>query len=288
MRTHVFLCSVVLPLLLGRAASGQTAPGREPPKKPAAAATPEDPAATPAPTPPTGAPVPTPRSGAPVPAPTAPAPQPTRPSPAPPESPPPAPSAAPTGEAATGEEAYDLKLRGLEEKVNELKEKIFRSKARLLLLQETVLHGSVTGAYAIITHRNDMGSLFKLEHASYHLDGAPIYQPSDPAELERKKEFPIFNGAMVPGNHTISVYLVYRGASSVFPYWQGYQFKIKSSYTFHFEEGKITHIKVVGHEKGGVTTDLKDRPSVRFDVDVQKLTRGAVIKLPEVLPKEAK
>jgi hypothetical protein len=282
-------------LLLADIASGQTAPGREPPKEPAAAAAPSDPAATPAPTPPAGAPAPTPPSGTPAPspespsapAPPGPTPQPAPP-PSPPESPQPAPSTAPTGEAATGEEAYDLKLRGLEEKVNELKEKIFRSKARLLLLQETVLHGSVTGAYAIITHRNDMGSLFKLEHASYHLDGAPIYQPSDPAELERKKEFPIFNGAMVPGNHTIGVYLVYRGASSVFPYWQGYQFKIKSSYTFHFEEGKVTHIKVVGHEKGGVTTELKDRPSVRFDVDVQKLTRGAAIKLPEVLPKEAK
>ena len=154
----------------------------------------------------------------------------------------------------------------------------------MVLLQEAVLHGPATGAYASIVHRNSMGSSFKLEYASYHLDGQPIYQPADAAELEKKTEFPIFSGAIVPGSHTISAYLVYRGQSSVFAYWQGYQFKIKSSYTFHFEEGKITQIKCVGYEKGGITTNLNERPSIRFDIDVQKVSRGALGGLTGTVP----
>jgi hypothetical protein len=32
----------------------------------------------------------------------------------------------------------------------------------------------------------------------------------------------------------------------------------------------VNTIKVVGFEKGGVTAELKDRPAVRYDVDVQR------------------
>jgi hypothetical protein len=250
-RTAVFLSL----LLLGAPVLAQPPDPRAQPKVPAPGAAPPAPAASPTP---------------PAPAPTAPG-----ASSSPPATP--ATGAAPQTDPGVGE----TQIRSLEEQVNDLKERIFRSKARLILLQEAVLSGQVSGAYAVLYHKNTMGSAFKLEQATYHLDGSPIYSPSDPSELEKKREFPVFQGAIVPGNHTISVYLVYRGASALFPYWQGYQFKIKSSYTFHFEVGKITSIKVVGFEKGGVTTDMKDRPSVRFDVDVQKMTKGSTPRTPE-------
>src|SRR5205814_3016365 len=120
--------------------------------------------------------------------------------------------------------------------------------------------------------------------ASYSLDGQTIYTAADPTELSRKNEFPIFQGAIVPGNHTISAMLTYKGASNLFPYWQGYTFHIKGSYTFQFDVGKITVVKVVGYEKGGVTIDMKDRPSIRFDVDVQKMSKGTASQLPEPGP----
>jgi hypothetical protein len=37
----------------------------------------------------------------------------------------------------------------------------------------------------------------------------------------------------------------------------------------------VTTVKVVGYEKGGLTTELKDRPAVRYDVEV---TRDAAMK----------
>ena len=171
--------------------------------------------------------------------------------------------------AATG---YDLKIRNLEQKVNELKEKIFRSKARLNLLKETVLHGRISGAKALLVHRNEMGSSFRLEQVIYSLDGAPIFQKVDQdGDLDEKEEFEVFNGAIVPGDHNLSVQMTYRGHGyGIFSYLQGYVFRIKSSFTFNAEEGKVLRLKAVGYEKGGITTDLQERPDIRFEIELLK------------------
>jgi hypothetical protein len=188
--------------------------------------------------------------------------------------PPPAPAAAAEGRPALGaEEQNELKVRTLEERVSDLKEKIFRTKARLMNLQEMVIGGDITtGAKAVLVHRNEMGSSFYLESATYALDGAPIYTKVDvDGDLEKREEFELFNGRIVPGNHQISVQLVYRGHGyGLFSYLEGYKFKVQSSYTFNAEPGKVNTIKVVGFEKGGLTAELKDRPAVRYDVDVQR------------------
>lgn len=168
--------------------------------------------------------------------------------------------------------AYEMMIRDLNEKVSDLKEKIFRSKARLILLKETVLHGAISGSKAVLFHRNEMGSSFRLEQVMYSLDGAPIYQKTDhDGDLDERDEFEIFHGAIVPGNHNLSVYFVYRGyGHGIFSYLEGYVFKLRSSFAFTAEEGKVIRIKVVGYEKGGITTDLKERPSVRFDMEILK------------------
>jgi hypothetical protein len=180
----------------------------------------------------------------------------------------------PTAESGGDDADHAIKLRGLEERVNDLKERIFRSKARLILLRETVLNGVISGAKAVIVHRNEMGSSFALESVAYALDGAPIYNKTDAnGDLDEKEEIELFNGSIVPGNHNLSVFMVYRGNGyGVFSYLKGYQFKIKSSYAFTAEEGKVTTVKIVGYEKGGITTDLKDRPAIRYDVEVKQDT----------------
>jgi hypothetical protein len=175
--------------------------------------------------------------------------------------------------AQTADEQVDLKVKTLEERVNDLKEKIFRTKARLMNLQEMVIGGDITiGAKAVLFHRNEMGSSFVLESAAYALDGAPVYTKVDQdGDLDKREEFEIFNGRIVPGNHQIGVKLTYRGHGyGVFSYLEGYKFKVQSSYTFNAEAGKVTAVKVVGFERGGITTELKDRPAVRYDVDVKK------------------
>ncbi len=183
-----------------------------------------------------------------------------------------------SSDVASGDQQFDLKIKGIEEKVNDLKEKIFRTKSRLLLLQETVLGGDISSsAKAAIYHANEMGSAFVLESAAYTLDGASIFTKVDNGgDLADKPSFEIFNGLLVPGNHQITVKLSYRGHGfGVFSYLDGYKFKVQSSYTFNAEPGRLTVVKVVGFEKGGFTTDIKDRPAVRYDVEVSKEKPGS-------------
>lgn len=173
-------------------------------------------------------------------------------------------------QARTADEAFNTRVRTLEEQVVDLKEKVYRSKARLQLLQETVLGGDIsTGAHAVLVHSNEMGDSFVLESVAYALDGAPLYARMDETEeLSKRKEFEIFNGRIVPGQHQVAVRFVYRGHGfGVFSYLEGYRFKVQSSYTFNAEPGKVTTVRVVGFEKGGVTTDLQDRPAVRYDIE---------------------
>ena len=169
--------------------------------------------------------------------------------------------------AVSADSAYKVKVNELQGRVNELKEKIFRTKTRLAILKESVLSATIAGAEARLVHSNQMGSSFSLEKVIYSLDGTPIYSKVDAGgDLNGNQELEIFDGPIVPGNHTISVVMVYRGNGfGIFSYLRGYVFTLRSSHTFTAEEGKQVKVKVTGYEKGGLITDLKDRPDIRFE-----------------------
>lgn len=176
--------------------------------------------------------------------------------------------AAPGAGATSPEGAYTVRLHDLEQRVNDLKEQIFRSKARLNLLKETVLHGVIAGSRSVIIHRNDMGALYQPVRIVYALDGAEIFSRSDENGklFENAKELEVYNGSLAPGNHTLSAMIVYRGNGfGVFSYLRGYQWRVVKSYNFTAPEGKVLSIKAVGYEKGNaLTTDPKDRPDIDF------------------------
>jgi hypothetical protein len=195
---------------------------------------------------------------------------------------PPPPSDPATAAQTNANGSYTVRLHDLERRVNELKEQIFRSKARLNLLKETVLHGVIAGARAIITQRNEMGSMYTPIRYVYALDGQEIYAKTDESgKLGDQKEIEVFNGSITPGNHTLSVQMIYQGNGyGVFSYLKGYKFTAKSSRTFTAPEGKQLQLKVVGFEKGNpVTTDPKDRPAVDF--------RESLIADKDTLPKSS-
>jgi len=99
----------------------------------------------------------------------APAPSPTG---APPES-------TPTAAAAGDSGGYTVRLRALERNVNDLKEQVFRTRARLNLLKETVLGGVIGASRCVIKHKNEMGASFRLIKAVYSLDGVQIFNKAD-------------------------------------------------------------------------------------------------------------
>lgn len=185
---------------------------------------------------------------------------------------PPAPAMPNAGAASGGgaDGAYTVRLRSLEKNVNELKESIFRTKARLNLLKETVLGGVIGASRAVIRHKNEMGSSYRLIRAVYALDGVQIYSKADESgRLAEMAEFDVYNGAIQPGSHTLTVMMIYQGNGfGVFSYLKGYKFTVRSSHTFVAGEAKTTAISVVGYEKGNITTNLQDRPAVDFRVNV--------------------
>jgi len=203
---------------------------------------------------------------------------PAAPSPEPPsvesEAPPPSP-AAEAGRVSAG--SYAVRLRDLEQRINELKEQIFRSKARLSLLAETVLQGVVAGAQATIVHENHMSSSYRLVKVVYGLDGAPIYSQEDEDDaLDGQAEVEVYNGSIVPGEHTLTVNLEYRGHGyGVFSYLKGYRFKVRSSHSFTAPESRSITVRVIGFEEGGPTVPLEDRPAIRYVERVQNRGRPA-------------
>ncbi len=186
-------------------------------------------------------------------------------------------AAAPAGGGAADSGAYTVRLRSLEKNVNELKEQIFRTKARLNLLKETVLGGVIGASRAIIRHKNEMGSSFRLVKAAYALDGVQIYSKSDDTgRLAEMTDFDVYNGAIQPGSHTLTVVLQYQGNGfGVFSYLKGYKFTAKSSQSFVAAESKTTAITVVGYEKGNMTTQLADKPAVEFRTNVTGAGEGS-------------
>jgi hypothetical protein len=193
----------------------------------------------------------------------------------------PAGGAATTGAPANGTPASEaapagIRLRNLEQRVQQLKEQAWRVKARVQMLKEAVLGGGI-GARASIMHENKMGGSFRLIKVVYAMDGAQIFaRTDDSGKLHDLKKLDVLSGPIAPGNHTLSVLMIYRGHGyGVFAYLKDYKFTVRSSHTFTASEGKATQITVVGYERGGVTTPLEKRPAVDFRVNVASERPGA-------------
>jgi len=169
---------------------------------------------------------------------------------------------------------YVVRLRDLEQRIDELKEQIRRSHTRLSLLSDTILSGGVGGARAEISFRNDMSNAFRLTKALFVLDGAVQYnKQDDTGALAAQKEIPIFSGSIPPGDHTLQVAIKLQGHGfGVFSYLRGYNFDVKSSHSFTVTDGKTVELEAIAWEKGGVTTPLEQRPAIRY---VEKLRTSA-------------
>lgn len=162
----------------------------------------------------------------------------------------------------------NLRLRRLEQRVQALKERAWRAKARTTQLKEAVIGGGV-GAQATLVHENKMGSSFRLIRLVYALDGTQVFARSEDTSpnLYKTKSFDILTGPISPGSHSISALAVYRGHGyGVFKYLNKYTFTVRASHTFTAAEGKATRIEASGFEKGGRTTPLEKRPAIDFKV----------------------
>ena len=176
-----------------------------------------------------------------------------------------APSAGAAGATMDGS-TYAVKLRNLEQRVDELKDQIRRSHTRLALLSDILLSGGAAGSRAEVSFQNEMSNAFKLVRALIVIDGAVQYRKEDESgALADQKEIPVFSGSIPPGDHTVQVVLQFQGNGyGVFTYLRGYKFEVKSSHAFTAVEGKSLTVTAIALEKGGVTTPLEQRPTIEW------------------------
>jgi hypothetical protein len=177
---------------------------------------------------------------------------------------------------------YAVRLRDLEQRVDELKDQIRRSHTRLALLSDTIIGGSAAGSRSEVEFKNEMSSAFQLTKALFVIDGQVQYNRADDGgALADQKEIPIYSGSVPPGDHTIQVALTFQGNGyGVFSYLRGYKFEVKSSHAFTAVEGKTITITATSFEKGGVTTPLEQRPTIEWQEKLQPLAGGAAAAIP--------
>jgi|GEM_PF-2002620 len=180
------------------------------------------------------------------------------------------PAAAAPAADADPEISIFRELKTVEADVNQLKEKVFRSKARLLLLEEKVIRGVVSGAKTVIRHVNNLGPAYALESVTYYFDGNPIYQATEVGsngELSKTKKAEIFEANIPPGNHTLSATGVIKGrGAGLFEYLSDYSFQFSASYSFVAPDGQTSRIDAVMFKKGGPMADYVEGPTVEFRV----------------------
>jgi hypothetical protein len=172
---------------------------------------------------------------------------------------------------------YAVRLRDLEQRVDELKDQIRRSHTRLALLSDTILGGGAAGSRAEVVFKDEMSSAFLLTHALFVIDNQVQYnKQDDTGALADQKEIPIYTGSVPPGDHMIQVALTFQGNGyGVFSYLRGYKFEAKTSHAFTAVEGKVLEVVVTAFEKGGVTTPLEQRPTFEWHETVKPLVSGA-------------
>ncbi len=203
------------------------------------------------------------------------------PAPAPPSSPAPAASvpvdmtAKPVDPGMNGA-TYSVRLRDLEQRVDELKDQIRRSHTRLAMISDTILSGGAAGSRAEVDFKDEMSSAFQLTHALFVIDNQVQYNKQDDSgTLADQKEIPIYTGSVPPGDHTIQVALTFQGNGyGVFSYLRGYKFEVKSSHSFTAVEGKALTVTATAFEKGGVTTPLEQRPTIEWHESLKPFAAG--------------
>jgi len=178
-----------------------------------------------------------------------------------------APVAEPEEEVET--KTFNRELLTVEEQVNSMKERVFRAKATLQLLKEIVVQGSSSGSRATVWHQNKLGNAYTMESLAYYLDGQGKFAKNDPdGSLDTVREVKVFEGAVPPGNHNLTVQMHLRGNGfGMFSYVENYTFNVQASTAFVAEEGKSCIIKVKADERKGIGQSFTERPNVTFEIN---------------------
>jgi hypothetical protein len=184
-----------------------------------------------------------------------------------------------TEDAAAEERSseFNRELLTIEENVNTLKERVFRSKATLQLLKEIVVQGSSAGSRGSVFHVNKLGRGYTIESVAYYMDGQGKYSKVDPSgALDEQREIKIFDGPIPPGNHNLTVHLKLKGNGfGIFSYVKDYVFNVQATTAFVAEDGKSCRVEAVVNERSGIGRSFTERPYVKFETRCIRLAEDS-------------
>lgn len=165
---------------------------------------------------------------------------------------------------------HEALLGSFRERLSGLTDQVRSVEGRVGLLKGVVVDEPIGRTRAVIVHKNEMGSGFVLERATYMLDGGVLLErENDDGSLDANKEFQVFNGPIAAGPHRLHVQLVFRGSSfGVFTYMRGYRFRVESRYSLEAADGRETWLHVVSHQNPDLTAAPADRLAVRYELAV--------------------
>jgi hypothetical protein len=161
-------------------------------------------------------------------------------------------------------------LRDVDRRIGDLKDQIFRAKARLSLLSEKHLRSAEGGVPTTVTQRNQLGVLYRPVRVVYEIDGREVFRREDsPQNPIPGGELAVWDGTLRPGEHTLSATLLYRGnGNRVLSYYDEYTYTVSAAHRFTVTDGAGTRIRVLCREKGNfVTTAVENRPFIEFQVE---------------------
>lgn len=167
---------------------------------------------------------------------------------------------------------YLRELRSAEERVHDLKQRVFQSKATLQLLKELVVEGAGRGAALRIRHEHALKKVYDVLEIRYYLDGKSIYRwnAADGGEVPDGVE--IRDATIAPGAHALQVVMrVKANGRKVFAYVDDMQADIESSYTLDIEGGAAIDLTVTATQKGGIRKSFMERPTLVYEERREKM-----------------
>jgi hypothetical protein len=170
---------------------------------------------------------------------------------------------APPAQPQTGS-TYVIRVRELNDRVEQLQEQLRRLQQRQRLLAEsTATSGPVLADVELVDRTT---SAYVVTGLRVWIDDALVYQRSDDAgALGTLKRVTAFHGPVSAGGHSVRVEAKLAGNGAVLPYMRAYHFEVRDEGAFTAIEGRPLALRLAVFERGGVTTPFDQRPAIAME-----------------------
>jgi hypothetical protein len=162
--------------------------------------------------------------------------------------------------------SYEVHLRDLQERVEQIKEQVRRMQIRDKLLADSMPSGLVAGTPVEIDLRDRTTGAFVVTGVRVWIDDQLVYDRSDEqGALGSLRAVMAYSGVAPAGEHTARVVVRLAGNGAVLPYMRAYHFEVTDERRFVAIEGRPTTVTIGAYERGGVTTPFELRPAISWE-----------------------